>query len=69
LNGDVREDFLNMKVADLVGDPATYLDRGFVRGLSRDKNFELASATVIMGRKLGMPLGSDAMISASDPNA
>jgi SAM-dependent methyltransferase len=51
LEGRAREEFLNMKVADFSRDPATFLNRPFVRNLSDEKNFELASATVIFGRK------------------
>jgi SAM-dependent methyltransferase len=53
LEGDTKEEFLKMSVADLVGDPISYLDKNFVTHLSNEKNFELASTTVLMGKKLG----------------
>jgi hypothetical protein len=40
-----------MKVADFMESPGQYLDKDFVNELSEDKNFELASATVLRGRK------------------
>lgn len=51
LHGAVRDEFLNLKVSDLLGNPDDYKERAFVKQLSREKNFELASATVIFGRK------------------
>jgi SAM-dependent methyltransferase len=51
LAGQAREEFENLQVKDLLHSPETYLGRRFVRELSTEKNFELASATVIFGRK------------------
>jgi SAM-dependent methyltransferase len=51
LQGDTMDEFLNMRVGDLLGEPEKYLDRGFVTGLSEDKNFELACATVLVAVK------------------
>ncbi|MFM0165655.1 class I SAM-dependent methyltransferase [Paraburkholderia sediminicola] len=51
LSGDTLNDFRNMKVSDLMDSPADYLSRPFVRELSKEKNMELASATVIFGTK------------------
>ncbi len=51
LTGTVREEFLNLRVADLLAPPTTYLSRAFVRELPMDKNFELASAFVLFARK------------------
>jgi SAM-dependent methyltransferase len=52
LEGATREEFLQMKVGDLIGEPVTYLSKGIVRELSRDKNFELAACTALWARKL-----------------
>ena len=46
-----RDNFINMKVGDLIADPASYLDRPFVRELSREKNFELGATTALWGKK------------------
>lgn len=51
LQGKVKDEFLRMRVSDLVGDAEGYLGRGFVQQLSREKNFELASGTTIFGVK------------------
>jgi len=51
LQGATRKNFLDMKVADLIGQPGTYLDKPFVKELSKAKNLELASATVIFAHK------------------
>jgi SAM-dependent methyltransferase len=51
LTGPARQEFLNLKIADLLDSAEKYLDRSFVKGLSREKNFELASATVLFGHK------------------
>jgi SAM-dependent methyltransferase len=51
LNGRARQEFLNLRVADLLESGDRYLDRSFVRELSAEKNFELASATVLFGHK------------------
>lgn len=51
LSGETKEKFLDMKVRDLVGNPIDYLGRDFVTQLSQEKNFELASATVLHGIK------------------
>ena len=51
LSGAARERFLAARVQDLIGEPATYLQQDYVRGLSEEKNFELASSTMIMARK------------------
>jgi SAM-dependent methyltransferase len=48
---DLRAEFLNKKVSDLVGDPVGYLEEPFVRRLPDDKNFELASTTAILATK------------------
>ena len=51
LEGTTREEFLQMKVGDLIGEPVTYLSKGIVRELSRDKNLELAACTALWARK------------------
>ena len=51
LHGPALDEFLNLRVSDLLGEPPEYLDRGFVTGLSEAKNFELACATVLVAVK------------------
>lgn len=51
LPGAAREEFLNMRVSELVDDPKKFLDRAFVTSLTEDKNFELASCTTLIGTK------------------
>lgn len=51
LEGKVRQDFLNMKVGDLIQAPEQYLDQDFVTHLPEEKNLELAGTTVILGKK------------------
>jgi SAM-dependent methyltransferase len=51
LKGEALAEFKELKVVDLLADPQDYLDRPFVRTLAKEKNMELASATVILGTK------------------
>lgn len=51
LNADAREHFLNMRVHELIGHPQEHLQRSYVTALSQEKNLELASSTVLLGRK------------------
>jgi SAM-dependent methyltransferase len=52
LDGQTKEDFLNMTVKDLTSlEPLGYLDRDFVTELSTEKNFELATTTMLIGKK------------------
>ena len=51
LTGAAKSEFVNLKVGDLLGPSEQYLQRSFVRDLPVDKNFELASATVLFGHK------------------
>ena len=51
LAAPARQEFLSLKVGDLLGAPVSYLGRSWVRGLSEAKNLELASACVLHGRK------------------
>jgi SAM-dependent methyltransferase len=53
LPAPTRDAFLNLRVADLVGGGHEYLTRDFVRELPTEKNFELASTTLILGTKRG----------------
>ena len=50
-----RKKFLKMKVADLIDHPFEYLDHGFVTALPEEANFELASATLLVGTKRNQP--------------
>jgi SAM-dependent methyltransferase len=51
LSGQAKDDFMQMKVADLMGSIDQYLGMPFVKELSEEKNFELASATVLFAHK------------------
>ncbi len=46
-----KKRFLKTKVGDLLGQPHEYLEQGYVKHLSLDKQFELASATLLVGTK------------------
>lgn len=52
LSGNAREQFLGMKLSDLLAAPTDFINSEFVQQLSREKNFELACATVILGTKI-----------------
>jgi SAM-dependent methyltransferase len=51
LQGETKAAFLQKTVADLIQQPATYLNEPFVTELSEAKNFELASVTALFARK------------------
>jgi SAM-dependent methyltransferase len=51
LEGQAREEFLNMRVADLVNPPEAYFERRFVKELSTKVNFEIASANILFAHK------------------
>ncbi|MEO6263600.1 MAG: class I SAM-dependent methyltransferase [Luteimonas sp.] len=51
LNGKAKEDFLRLRVADLMQNADAYLDAPWVKGLAAEKNLELASATVLFAHK------------------
>jgi|SRR5580658_823762 SAM-dependent methyltransferase len=51
LTGSAKREFLNLKMADLLESGDKYLGRSFVTELPANKNFELASATVLFGHK------------------
>jgi SAM-dependent methyltransferase len=53
LRGRARQEFLEMRVAELTDNAGKFLDRAFVKELSEEKNLELASATVLFARKPG----------------
>jgi SAM-dependent methyltransferase len=46
-----REEFLNLRVRDLLGSPLDHLKKNYVRYLSPEANMELAAMTRIIGRK------------------
>lgn len=52
LNGDTKNNFLQIKVCDLIANPLQYLEQKFVTELSNEKNFELASATLLKAKKI-----------------
>jgi len=52
LQGKTKEDFMQLKVADLIEDASKYLHMPFVKELSPEKNLELASATVLFAHKV-----------------
>ncbi len=51
LKGDTREEFLQMKIADLIEPGSAYLHKAFVSELSPEKNAELAYATKLFAHK------------------
>ncbi len=48
---EAREQFMQMRVGELIGDTMRYLDADFVKKLPPASNFELASTTAIFARK------------------
>jgi SAM-dependent methyltransferase len=51
LDRKTRQDFLNMRVKDLIDNPTNYLAQDFVKKLAENKNFELACTTMILANK------------------
>lgn len=51
LDNESKDEFMRLRVSDLISDPGTYLTRNFVKKLSNEKNMELASGTMIFGKK------------------
>jgi len=51
LPSPAKQEFLNLRISDILDSGEKYLDRSFVKELSSEKNFELASATVLFGHK------------------
>lgn len=46
-----RKQFLRARVSELIEHPAALLEKPWARELPRDKQFELAAATILIGRK------------------
>lgn len=51
LSGNTKESFMNMQIRDLLGNPFDYLSCDFTKELSEEKNFELASCTILYAVK------------------
>lgn len=51
LKGQAKEEFLNLKISDLMETGDKYLDRSFVKELPREKNYELAAGNVLFAHK------------------
>jgi SAM-dependent methyltransferase len=47
LNEEARNEFLNLSIKDFVTSPEIHLQKSYVLNLSKEKNLELASATVL----------------------
>ena len=48
-----KREFLDLKVADLMGDSLDYIERPFVKELAKASRFELAATTSLFARKPG----------------
>jgi len=51
LERETKEEFLEMKISELIEEGDKYFHKAFVRELSREKNFELANATLLFAHK------------------
>ena len=51
LDDRTRQEFLNMRVGDFIVSPNHYLQKDFVMKLPKEKQFELACTTMIVGNK------------------
>ncbi|MCK9611999.1 MAG: class I SAM-dependent methyltransferase [Bacteroidales bacterium] len=51
LKDEAKEEFLRMKVSELLEEGDKYYHKAFVRELEREKNFELANATLLFAHK------------------
>jgi SAM-dependent methyltransferase len=51
LGNDAKNEFLNMKIADLIGNPIDYFEQKFVTELPMEKNIELACTTALIAKK------------------
>ena len=51
LSGGTKTKFMKLRISDLMGSPLEYLNAAWVRGLSPEKNLELASATLLTAHK------------------
>jgi hypothetical protein len=47
----IREEFLELKLKDLMGNPLDYLTAAYVTELTPEKNQELACTTALIGHK------------------
>lgn len=52
LDSKTRSDFINLKISELIQKTENLLSKNYVTELSVSKKFELASATVLHGRKI-----------------
>lgn len=59
LDGDAKNEFLKMTVADLIGNPIDYFEQKFVKELSVEKNIELACTTALIAKKPPIHNSSD----------
>ena len=59
LPNEAREEFLSLRVADLIGPPEEHMGRSYVTELPFEKNLELASGTTIWAHKpkVSLPAG------------
>lgn len=46
-----RDEFMDLRVRDLIGDPFDYITKNYVRFLTAEANMEIAAVTCIIGRK------------------
>lgn len=60
LRGQTKDDFLNMRLCDLLAPPPEYLAAPFVTELPHSKNLELASACVLFGTRTQSAAASSA---------
>jgi SAM-dependent methyltransferase len=51
LTGSTRDEFLNVPLRDFLRDPAALLSESWVKALSEEKNFEIASSTLLHAHK------------------
>lgn len=55
LPAKTRKQFMHMRVQDLIAHPIGLLEQPFARDLPKEKQFELAAATLLFGRKAASP--------------
>ncbi len=67
LHGKTKEDFISMKISDLLDNPVNYLGQDFVTELSAEKNIELACTTALIATKTGTLEDSQKSESVSVP--
>ena len=51
LSSAVKDQFLDIKVGELIGDPNSYFDESYVNQLTLEKKFELGATTALWGIK------------------